>query len=94
MKQIKEILQNKLLTLEKLKTKAEKSLKKAPETEATLIISSSHGSPQYYLRDENHSKQYISKNNLKFIAPLAQKEYDQALQKEIINQEKQIKAKI
>lgn len=91
MKQIKEILQNKLFTLEKLKPKVEKSLKKAPDTEGTLIISSSHGSPQYYLRNEEHSKQYISKNNLKFIAPLAQKEYDQALQNEIIKQEKQIK---
>jgi len=91
MKQIKEILQNKLFTLEKLKLKVEKSLKKAPETEATLIVSSSHGNPQYYLREKDHPKQYISKNNLKFIVPLAQKEYDQALQKEIIMQEKQIR---
>jgi len=65
MKQIKEIrqaLNRKLIGLKKLKAKVEKSLDKAPE--GVLILSSSHGSVQYYYKISSDSKKkYIEKSN-------------------------------
>lgn len=86
MKQIKQILCEKLSNYEKMKVKLEKSLQKAPE--GSLVLSSSHGKAQYYFVNAEKKKSYIEKSNQKFIGALAQKEYDMALQKEIGKQEK------
>lgn len=90
MNQIKQILCKKLNEYEKMKVKAERSLKKAPK--GSLVLSSSHGMVQYYFKDEGNKKKrtYIDKTQTELVAALAQKEYDIALQKEISKQEQQI----
>lgn len=90
MKQITNLLQEKLNELSKIKTKLEKSLKKYAETEGYLVLSDSHGRQQYYHVDQEKKKHYISAQNTKLITALAQKSYDQALQRELLKQETQI----
>ena len=90
MKEITNLLQEKLNELSKIKTKLEKSLKKYAETEGYLVLSDSHGRQQYYLVDCEKKKHYISTKNTKLITALAQKSYDQTLQRELLKQETQI----
>ena len=73
---MKDILEKKLKEAEYLITKAEKSLKKAPE--GTLVLSQSNGSAQYFHKTKNEQKkgEYISTKNRKLITALAQKDYD------------------
>lgn len=51
---MKDILEKKLKEAEYLITKAEKSLKKAPE--GTLVLSQSNGSAQYFHKTKNEQK--------------------------------------
>lgn len=73
---MKDILEKKLKEAEYLISKAEKSLKKAPE--GTLVLSQSNGSAQYFHKTRNEQKkgEYISTKNRKLITALAQKDYD------------------
>ena len=68
----------------------QKSLAKAPSTEASLVLSTSHGNAQYYLRERTKKRQYLEKGKMPFIAALAQKEYDQAFLKELEKQKSTI----
>ena len=90
MKQIKKLLQNKLNYLDKLKPRVEKSLAKAPSVDGSLVLSTSHGKAQYYLRDQTKKRHYLGKDNLQFITSLAQKEYDFTLLNELEKQKKSI----
>ena len=73
---MKDILEKKLKEAEYLITKAEKSLKKAPE--GTLVLSQSNGTLQYYHKTKGEQKKgdYISTKNRRLILALAQKDYD------------------
>lgn len=88
MNQIKQILCKKLSDYEKMKIKLERSLKKAPL--GALVLSSSHGKTQYYLKSEEQKKTYLDKSQIELVEALAQKEYDMVLQKEISKQEQLI----
>ena len=90
MKQISNLLQEKLKEFSKIKPKLEKSLQKNAELEGYLVLSASHGRQQYHHVDHEKKKHYISTKNTKLISALAQKSYDQALQKELLKQETQI----
>ena len=90
MKQIKKSLRNKLNYLDRLKPRIEKSLAKAPFIDGSLVLSTSHGSAQYYLRDHTKRRQYLEKSNMPFITALAQKEYDLAFLKELEKQKSTI----
>lgn len=89
-KQIQQTLTKKIQELNRLRTKAERSLKKAPE--GSLVVSSSNGVPQYFHKNSNKEKKgtYIKKANQKLTKALAQKDYDQHFLKEVDNQIKQI----
>ena len=79
MRRIQQIIKNDLNQVKKLKAEIEKSLKKAPE--GSLIVSKSKATVQFFHK-ENHTQKkgkYIKKSNMKLIAQLAQKDYDQAL---------------
>ena len=79
MRKIQQIIKNDLDQVKRLKLEIEKSLKKAPE--GSLIVSKSKATIQFFHK-ENHTQKkgkYIKKNNMKLIAQLAQKDYDQAL---------------
>lgn len=73
---ILKLLAEKLKELNALKSKAEKSLEKAPE--GSLILSSSNGTTQYYHKTNPGQKKgkYIPKEHIKMISALAQKDYD------------------
>ena len=79
MRRIQQIIKNDLNQIKNLKAEIEKSLKKAPE--GSLIVSKSKATVQFFQKEDHTQKKgkYIKKNNRKFIAQLAQKDYDQAL---------------
>ncbi len=79
MRRIQQIIKNDLNQVKKLKAEIEKSLKKAPE--GSLIVSKSKATIQFFHKEDHTQKKgkYIKKSNMKFIAQLAQKDYDQAL---------------
>ena len=88
--EIKKLLITKVDELDKLQSKAEKSIKKAPE--GTLVLSECRGTTQYYYKTEKNQKKgrYISKKNRKLIKALAQKDYDLSFLQELAGQKKNI----
>lgn len=88
--QVKQSLKEKVKELERMKLKVEKSLKKAPE--GTLVLSQSNGTTQYYHKTERQQKKgkYISSEERKIAAALAQKDYDLHFLKRVEEQKKRI----
>lgn len=87
---IKQLLISKVEDLNRLHSKAEESIEKAPE--GSLVLSNCKGTVQYYHKTEREQKKgtYISKKRKKLIKELAQKEYDIQFLKEIERQKKAI----
>lgn len=87
---MQEILQDKMKELNSYITKAEQSLKKAPE--GTLVLSQSNGTVQHYHKTKSEQKKgkYIPTKNSKLITSLAQKDYDLRFLKVIKEQKKKL----
>lgn len=88
---IKQIIEEDIIKIQRLKKQVEKSLRKAPE--GTLVVSKSNGVAQFFHKTESSQKKgkYIEKKNSKFISALAQKEYDISFRKELERQENKLK---
>ena len=86
---IKEHLEVRLLKLQSIKAKAEKSLINAPEGK---IQACKHlDNIQYYYKKDDGKRKYIRKRNVELIRRLSQKEYDQKVLKKIDEEERRIK---
>ena len=89
-KKIKSILVDEVKKIGRLQKLVDRSLKKCPE--GHLVVSKSNGVVQFFHKTSSDQKKgkYIAKKDEKFIAALAQKEYDLAFKKELDKQEKHL----
>lgn len=77
MEEVRKVLEQELMELEKIEEAAEKDWKTAPQ--GTLRITKNHNMEQYYWRQDpqNTTGKYIRKSEEKLVRSLAQKDYAQ-----------------